>query len=774
MDFFGDHSIDIDCIPPGPEFQVLADLKATELYDYSSESSLSSVAMSLDPPMTFRNRHRFLDEVYNSYPDPEHISAKDLVCIARQAGICMEEAHAWFEDETHRRSKLSARFQNQTTNEPRLSSPESMIGYASGHMNISEMSGSSQLFSFSGSYYEPTPSIFSGPSSPGTVSGEHLQIPPRARHCGKSFSASRWSEHVKRVHFPDYIWECPKTHCEWKPFYRTDNFITHLLREHRCDEFEIAQLRNICKFAVVDFYHKTCGFCSLNITSRDGCIDHIKEHLKEISCRDNPPVDLGLSEWKEQCSSTHILQRGVHYQLKKSVFRQEPGSRGRSADGDPDPDSSGGQNQDGSNQTMSRFFQEGENGNNAFFGSGGPGYSQGYDYHSNRVNVRSNEPPATQQGTNWVCGSKRLVPRNIAASAIPATSYPVNPYSTALPPGFDMDRLTNSSALSMKGRCIYPECGKIFKDLKAHMLTHQNERPEKCPIQTCEYHIKGFARKYDKNRHTLTHYKGLMVCGLCPGSGTAAAKSFNRVDVFKRHLTSIHAVEQTPPNSRKKSSTTQPSSAEKKLSGYAPDATGKCSTCSASFYNAQDFYEHLDECVLRIVQQEEPSDAINSARLAEVANGDIVHEVLWVDTLLSATANMYSPEESPEGHSDGSIENDILLDSDLGGKPKIGPGLAGQGQEMGHFFVSKDSITTNNKARQKKGLPSASLESKASVSDDVNESRQLGKKNLLDVERQKLSGEYSPASDQHMQTSQQADLSEDNVCGVGNEMREEA
>jgi hypothetical protein len=85
------------------------------------------------------------------------------------------------------------------------------------------------------------------------------------------------------------------------------------------------------------------------------------------------------------------------------------------------------------------------------------------------------------------------------------------------------------------------------------MLTHQNERPEKCPITTCEYHVKGFARKYDKNRHTLTHYKGTMVCGFCPGSGSAAEKSFNRADVFKRHLTTVHGVEQNPPNSRKKS-----------------------------------------------------------------------------------------------------------------------------------------------------------------------------------------------------------------------------
>lgn len=169
-----------------------------------------------------------------------------------------------------------------------------------------------------------------------------------------------------------------------------------------------------------------------------------------------------------------------------------------------------------------------------------------------------------------------------------------------------------------KQRCPHSDCGKVFKDLKAHMLTHQQERPEKCPIQTCDYHVKGFARKYDKNRHTLTHYKGTMVCGFCPGSGSAAEKSFNRADVFKRHLTAVHNVEQTPPNSRKRAATSA-ANGGKKLTGYAPDATGKCSTCSATFSNAQDFYEHLDDCVLRIVQQEDPAEAINARRLAEVS-----------------------------------------------------------------------------------------------------------------------------------------------------------
>lgn len=173
-----------------------------------------------------------------------------------------------------------------------------------------------------------------------------------------------------------------------------------------------------------------------------------------------------------------------------------------------------------------------------------------------------------------------------------------------------------------KGLCPLPECGRVFKDLKAHMLTHQNERPEKCPIATCEYHLKGFARKYDKNRHTLTHYKGTMVCGFCPGSGSAAEKSFNRADVFKRHLTSVHGVEQNPPNSRKKSPT-----GRKAYSGQQ-NLAGTCSTCSVTFANAQEFYEHLDDCVLRVVQQADPSEAINQRLLTSVAEDKDVAETL--------------------------------------------------------------------------------------------------------------------------------------------------
>ena len=176
---------------------------------------------------------------------------------------------------------------------------------------------------------------------------------------------------------------------------------------------------------------------------------------------------------------------------------------------------------------------------------------------------------------------------------------------------------------SNKGLCPIAACGRHVKDLKAHMLTHQNERPEKCPIPTCEYHTKGFARKYDKNRHTLTHYKGTMVCGFCPGSGSAAEKSFNRADVFKRHLTSVHGVEQCPPNARRKS----PSAAGPKKS-LGRDVSGMCSTCGVTFASAQDFYEHLDDCVLRVVQQADPSEAINAKLLTSVADDAQVQETM--------------------------------------------------------------------------------------------------------------------------------------------------
>lgn len=83
-------------------------------------------------------------------------------------------------------------------------------------------------------------------------------------------------------------------------------------------------------------------------------------------------------------------------------------------------------------------------------------------------------------------------------------------------------------------------------------------------------------------------------------------KSFNRVDVFKRHLTIVHGVEQIPSKCRDYI----PTSSAENGTIYGGNTTGKCSTCLATFSNALEFYEHLDGCVMRAVEQEQSSEGI--------------------------------------------------------------------------------------------------------------------------------------------------------------------
>lgn len=241
-----------------------------------------------------------------------------------------------------------------------------------------------------------------------------------------------------------------------------------------------------------------------------------------------------------------------------------------------------------------------------------------------------------------------------------------------------------------KGRCPFPECGKAFKDLKAHMLTHQAERPEKCPITSCEYHLKGFARKYDKNRHTLTHYKGTMVCGFCPDTGTSSEKTFNRADVFKRHLTSVHHVEQTPPNSRKRS----PGAANKKSDNYQQDAVaGKCSTCQAVFPSPQDFYEHLDDCVLRMVQQVEPSEDINAQHLSTISNDKEVQDTF--------DRHMIKMEDNPTSFDDDEDDDEDDEDDEDSSYPSRSSKAGLRGNKPANRVVLNGAIT---KKVNKKGL----------------------------------------------------------------------
>jgi len=1122
--------------------------------------------------MSFRDRHRFLDAVYNAYPDPESISAKKLESISQKAGLLMEEVLSWFEDEKLRRSKLLG-----TGFQPRLGlrsppSPMSMSGSGPNGtvtMNIlTENTIQTATLDFQGTSSPPAlpkdrPSVSKerhcrrakrhSSTNSDSTSAKRQKISEKypCPDCGKDVPVKGYSEHVKRVHFPDHVWECPKIsgktgeRCGANPCYRLDNFVTHLKGEHDCSDTEVNNLKIKCKFRVVNFFHSNCGVqnCDTTFTSRDESIEHIKDHCRKNSQKQDPAMDL-IASWEDKCGAPHKLQRGIHYRNEEDAgldgldggHDHDHGggpSQGDSQDrgpqdshGDkPHSDGNGGSSGNAGSSTNQNF---GQTGNISFslhqslnlamdkssedsaldssfgleglclpfrsiriLGSGGHGsvdevvsstrketfarktvIRKRNEHSSSQMGHLKNElavlkdlnhphlvkligaytdanhshiimtpvadqsladhmrctqssapdvylqwmgclasalaylhkrqiqhldikpqnilvhgsnilladfgtsksfvndnlfdaeklaltpmytaPETIEYGTQdyptdifslgcvfaemaslyygrsveefeefrsaagqksfyatldkakiWLAqlhenshstalsilimtekmaimmskdphmrpvssnvksffansaqnscmackepsqstevGGEQLwkinsgsaaptheptenskqsppsSPRNMnealrklfspeldgklsysGASAIESEGAMVSvtdlPYTSSAsrlahedhmprfpqtlkpsticfndPPGrtrFDesessigssdgsvfsydsalyreyphpMSRSTismtpdvqspfqnlqyisdpdlppwrpsisshrphsdledfSSEVSKEKGRCTYPECGKIFKDLKAHMLTHMIQRPEKCPIQTCDYHIKGFARKYDKNRHILTHYKGTMVCGFCPGDNSASRKSFNRADVFKRHLTAVHAVEQAPPNCRKKTNINRSTN----LSDNTPGATGECSTCSIIFSNAQDFYDHLDDCVLRIVQQEDPSEAINAARLAEVEQDRAVHETLRRNVLPTTTTIVY-PEEEEDDEND--VDFSLRLKSSSKGRGNGQRNPANGVQKSRGLTHSKGGVTLNSKGRKKrKDYPSS-------------------------------------------------------------------
>jgi len=109
-------------------------------------------------------------------------------------------------------------------------------------------------------------------------------------------------------------------------------------------------------------------------------------------------------------------------------------------------------------------------------------------------------------------------PHNQHGSQSPFEQQYYQGYAMERRPSITSNHSYGSFDSDSKDKPACPECGKRFKDMKAHMMTHQTIRPEKCPVVSCSFHRKGFARKYDQQRHTLTHYKGTMVCPLLPRS----------------------------------------------------------------------------------------------------------------------------------------------------------------------------------------------------------------------------------------------------------------
>lgn len=250
-----------------------------------------------------------------------------------------------------------------------------------------------------------------------------------------------------------------------------------------------------------------------------------------------------------------------------------------------------------------------------------------------------------------------------------------------------------------------PECGKKYRDLKAHMLTHQRERPEKCPIQTCEYYTKGFARKYDCQRHTLTHYKGTMVCGFCPGSGSAAEKSFNRADVFKRHIASVHNGEASSSSNRKKSPNGTPRNDN-------VNRNGKCSTCGVIFATAQQFYEHVDECVYSKIVQVDPATIVNEKNLESIKMEDIDPEILGST---KDGEEVSDAEDDEMEYDDATLAEDEARDESWTSRAlsKKAPfSKTGSRSKAGRDILSRLSSSSTNKVTKAKRFTKSSLRGK--------------------------------------------------------------
>jgi hypothetical protein len=808
-----------------------------------------------DLPMSFRDRHRFLDGIYNSYLNPDLITAKEIGDVAQKVGLLMEEVLLWFEDEKLRRAELLANCQRQAQKSAYQfpSSPESAraggeISSASSTYNATSPGTPSQsLDIFLPSVASVEQKILAPPTSKrGRPAKTHVKTKPdlsspEAKRkkisvkypcpdCRNFVAVERWAEHIDRKHFPENVWECPKTNrrtgkpCSstphYRPSYRHDNFATHLKGEHDCPASEVVELKRTCKFEVTDFFHKVCGFCEKPLGTRDESLEHVKEHLREFSQQPNPPADLGVSLWKENCGSEHKLQLGVHYR-RSQPSNPDPMDKGHDHDHDEDEN---GESGDGNSDNPGHDSSDVQPNNNSHDqdsyeeGGSGEGSSENQDHDSSHIqpNKNSNDLPTWESAQpvpnlytqpfppgytaspsllqlpknerqmpeyngdkGWKCPrpndsspdavNPSFIDRVAWVEADRARKLPYldSQFSQYPPPrraylGFyNIQDGFSSEEPKEKGRCSYPECGKVFKDLKAHMLTHQNERPEKCPIKTCDYHIKGFSRKYDMNRHTLTHYKDTMVCGFCPGSGSITEKSFNRADVFKRHLTSVHAVEQTHPNKRQK---TLRINSHERLFGYPTGATGKCSTCTMTFSNAQDFYEHLDDCVLGIVHQQEPLEAINAARPAGVEQDQAVHKTLRSNAFPTETTNTYSADEDEDDKND----DDFTLRSKSSHNGRNKCNAANGVQKSRGLTHSKGGVTLNTKGHKKCkdypsswGRPNSQIKMKKRIIPVFDRPRCLWKDDMmLDTDcdvRLKLSDGKAYVTDLDIQTMREGD-----------------
>lgn len=191
-------------------------------------------------------------------------------------------------------------------------------------------------------------------------------------------------------------------------------------------------------------------------------------------------------------------------------------------------------------------------------------------------------------------------------------------------------------------------CKKDFKDLTAHLETHNAIRQHRCTVPSCTWSGKGHARKHDTERHIRTHWKGGATC-----SATDCGKWFQTCVLFRAHLVKEHGAETRGGNDNKKAdSDSSPSSPGSDSAESSPVSIGDgsrpngittyrekkgkngevtievrlnkpmdviiCPCCHTTQATEQALHHHVNDCVLDKVGRTDPTELINMKNLQEI------------------------------------------------------------------------------------------------------------------------------------------------------------
>lgn len=208
--------------------------------------------------MSFYRRHRLLHENYNSHPDPQHLSAKQLNQIARQVGLGMEEVLSWFEDEAIRRSELQETCtsalqmsrptpENTSVSDPGFANSLGTILY-SGAL-VKDVKASSQSLD--------QPPAWSPPTSPTTTVDDSHRTPEPAGHGRAAVIQSPSSpspEAKPRYNRSPFLicGFCPPSPSLAERTYTSVGFKNHLISDHDAKGTPVARM-----------FRRTPGICSI-------------------------------------------------------------------------------------------------------------------------------------------------------------------------------------------------------------------------------------------------------------------------------------------------------------------------------------------------------------------------------------------------------------------------------------------------------------------------------------------------------------------------------